>query len=86
MYYSYNYEDLEKCNRQPYEYYTLEQLKENVQLTAHKKPFYPEGGWCIYNSATSMSGQPFDCTSKEEAYALLLEAENNSLYEYWHDL
>lgn len=86
MYYSYNFEDLKKCNRQPYEYYTLEQLTKNVPLTAHEKPFYPANGWCIYNCSISMSTQPFDCMSKEEAYSLLLEAENNSLYEYWHDL
>ena len=86
MYYSYNYDDLEKCNRELYEYYTLEQLKENVPLTAHEEPFYPENGWCIYNRSISMSSQPFDCTSREEAYNLLLEAENISLYEYYHDL
>ena len=86
MYYSYHYDDLEKCNREAYEYYTLEQLKKNVPLMAHEEPFYPDNGWCIYNSATSMSCQPFDCTSKEEAYELLLEAKNNSLYEYYHDL
>ena len=86
MYYSYNFEDLEKCNRQPYEYYTLEQLKENVPLTAHEEPFYPENGWCVYNRSISMSSQPFDCTSREEAYDLLLDAENISLYEYYHDL
>ena len=84
MYYSYNFDDLEKCNREQGEYYTLEQLKENVPLTAHKEPFYPEYGWCIYKGY--MSCQPFDCMSKEEAYNLLLEAENNSLYEYYHDL
>ena len=86
MYYSYNYDDLEKCNREPYEYYTLEQLKENVPLTAHEEPFCPEDGWCIYNRSISMSSQPFDCTSREEAYNLLLEAENISLYEYYHDV
>lgn len=86
MYYSYHFKDFEKCNRQPYEYYTLEQLKENVPLTAHKEPFYPDNGWCIYNCSTSMSTQPFDCMNKEEAYNLLLEAKNMSLCECWNDL
>lgn len=86
MYYSYNYSDFNKCEREPYEYYTLEQLKAYVPLEAHNEPYYPDGGWCIYSADSRMSCEPLDCKSEDEAYENLLEAKNISLYERWHDL
>lgn len=84
MYYSYNFEDLKKCNREPNDYYSFEQLKKNVPLTAHEEPFYPDNGWCIYSRWDSTDAT--NCKDEEEAYNYLLEMENYSLYEYWHNL
>lgn len=86
MYYSYNFADLDKCEREAYEYYTLAQLKAFVPLEAHEEPYYPDGGWCVYRGDSAMSCDPLNCSSEAEAYKNLLEAENTCLYERWNDL
>lgn len=88
MYYRFNHADLDKCGREKYEYYTMEQLKKNVPLTPFEsyEDNWEDGTWFVYLGYSCMSCTPLDCKDVEEAYENLLEAENTSLYERWHDL
>lgn len=86
-YYRYKHFDLVAIERGAYEYYSLEELKENVELI----PFdtYEEnwegGTWFVHN-VDSISTEPSLYESKDEAYKDFLASENYSLYSYWHDL
>lgn len=88
MFYRFNFSDLEKTGRKEFEYYTMEQLQKSVPLTPFEsyKDNWEDGTWFVYSGYSGMSCNPLNCKDISEAYENLLEAENISLYEYWHDL
>ena len=44
------------------------------------------GLWPVYDVYANVSTEPVECKDINEAYAYILEAENNSVYEYIHDI
>lgn len=88
MYYRYNFLDLDNAGREEHGYFTMEQLKKNVPLTPFEsyEENWEDGTWFVYLGYSGMSCTPLNCKDVEEAYENLFEAENKSLYEYYHDL
>ena len=89
MYYLYKKDIFRKPEE--YEYYTAKDF-EDVELRAFEtvealKEFWynTDGWWCVYDLC-DFSTNPCKCIDEDDARTKILEAQNQSLYEYYHDL